>query len=290
MEERLTVDYYMRLPYTIELRNEPEDAGWFVRVKELRGCMSEGDTAEEALAMIREAMELWLEVALEEGIPIPEPRPDEDYSGKFVVRVPRSLHRELVEEARRQGTSLNQAINVALARSVGRTVSTRSATEEPGWPGLKTAVRRVLSAAGLGEDAGELDERLFAGWVDQCLSEVEGALRDGAVQDALEHLDLLTNGLRDGGDTSPVLVGFRRALLLLRRQVETRVGLKPGTSYEQVLHPPISRVIQRSDRPLAQMAIHDASVPYAAAEPEAGQRVEPPAGEPDPDGEDRVGE
>ena len=84
--------------------------------------MSEGDTAEEAIEMIRDAMRAWIEVSLEDGYPIPEPRPLEDYSGKFVVRVPRSLHRELVDEAQRQGVSLNQYINVALARSVGRSV------------------------------------------------------------------------------------------------------------------------------------------------------------------------
>ena len=113
------VEYYMNLPYTIEMRQEPE-GGWFVRVKELRGCMSDGDTPEEAATMIQEAMELWLEVALEEGVPIPEPRPESDYSGKFVVRVPRSLHRELVETAEQEGVSLNQYINVTLAHTVGR--------------------------------------------------------------------------------------------------------------------------------------------------------------------------
>ena len=129
-----TVEHYMGLPYTNELRKESEGGGWFVRVKELRGCTSEGDTAEEALAAIHEAMELWLEVALEEGIAIPEPRPDEDYSGKFVVRGPRSLHRELVDEAARQGVSLNQHVNVALARSVGKPTLTDPAVNvRPSW-------------------------------------------------------------------------------------------------------------------------------------------------------------
>ena len=124
-----TIEYYMSLPYTIELRREPEE-GWFVQVKELRGCMSQGQTQEEALAMIQEAMELWLEVALEDGLSIPEPRTEEDYSGKFVVRVPRSLHQELVERAAREGVSLNQYINVALARSVGLRMSTGYAVTE----------------------------------------------------------------------------------------------------------------------------------------------------------------
>ena len=112
MEKR--IEYYLNLPYTIEMQQHSEE-GWFVKVRELPGCMSQGDTAQEALTMIKEAMELWLEVALDDGDPIPEPRPLESYSGKFVVRLPRSLHRDLVESARREGISLNQYINVALA-------------------------------------------------------------------------------------------------------------------------------------------------------------------------------
>jgi antitoxin HicB len=80
--------------------------------------MSQGDTPEEALAMIRDALEGWLSVALEDGASIPEPRSLEDYSGRFVVRVPASLHCDLVERAAAEGVSLNQFINVALARAV----------------------------------------------------------------------------------------------------------------------------------------------------------------------------
>ena len=74
-KERLmekTVAYYQNLPYTIELKQDAED-GWFVRVKELPGCMSQGDSADEALTMIREAMQGWLTVALEQRMTIPEP-------------------------------------------------------------------------------------------------------------------------------------------------------------------------------------------------------------------------
>jgi antitoxin HicB len=272
-----TVDYYMNLPYTIELRQDPEDEGWFVRVKELRGCMSEGDTPEQALAMIQEAMELWLEVSLEEGIPIPEPRPEEDYSGKFVVRVPRSLHRDLVEKADQEGTSLNQTINVALARAVGWPVATSPAPAvEPGWPGLKPAVRQALLAAGLAEEAGELDERFFASWADQCLNQVESAIAGGDVQDALQRLEPLARGLRAGQDKSPVVAGFCRAVLLLRRQVEVAIGLKQAAGRDGMPHPGISPLSQRADGTLDQMAIHDEREPYTATLPEAEQRVEPP--------------
>jgi predicted HicB family RNase H-like nuclease len=50
-------------------------------------------------------MEGWLTTALDRGIAIPEP---ETFSGKFVLRVPKSLHRKLAENARRENLSLNQ--------------------------------------------------------------------------------------------------------------------------------------------------------------------------------------
>jgi len=112
------VEYYMALPYTTESVPDPT-GGWFVSVRELPGCISQGDTQEEALDMIRDAMEAWLAVALEEGVEIPEPRKLDDYSGKFVARVPRSLHRELVRRAADEGVSVNQMINVLLAQAIG---------------------------------------------------------------------------------------------------------------------------------------------------------------------------
>jgi len=105
------LDYYLKLPYTIELIPDSEQ-GWFVRVKELRGCMSQGDTVQEAYEMIQDAMQGWLEVAIEDNIPIPEPALDEDYSGKFVVRLPRSLHRQLAETAEREGVVFARAYDL----------------------------------------------------------------------------------------------------------------------------------------------------------------------------------
>jgi len=111
------IDYYLKLPYTIELLPALE-GGYFMRVRELRGCLSDGETPEEALRNIEEAKRLWLEVAIEEKHPIPEPRWEESFSGKFVVRLPKSLHRDLVEQAEREDVSLNQLINVLLAQSI----------------------------------------------------------------------------------------------------------------------------------------------------------------------------
>jgi antitoxin HicB len=93
---------------------------WVVGIEELRGCLSQGDTPEHALEMIREAMELWIEVSLEHGDSIPEPRSElEEFSGKFQVRMPASLHEKLARESRREGVSLNQFVVSALAGAVG---------------------------------------------------------------------------------------------------------------------------------------------------------------------------
>ena len=89
------------------------------RVVEFPGCLTQAESFEELGPMIREVMRGWIEVGLEDGQPIPLPFSDEEYSGKFVVRVPRSLHRQLVEAAKQDGVSLNAYVNVVLAQAVG---------------------------------------------------------------------------------------------------------------------------------------------------------------------------
>ena len=64
--------HYLALPYTIELTPD-QDGYWFASIPLLKGCMTQGQSREEALALLDEAKELWLETALAEGIAIPEP-------------------------------------------------------------------------------------------------------------------------------------------------------------------------------------------------------------------------
>lgn len=121
---RKSIEEYLCLPYRIEIFQETDldNPGWVARVRELPGCITQADTFAELGEMIEDAKRAWIEAALERGIPIPEPRAEEEYSGKFVVRVPRSLHREMVALAEKEGVSLNQFVNVALARSIGALV------------------------------------------------------------------------------------------------------------------------------------------------------------------------
>ena len=108
--ESKDINYYLGLPYNITVQKNHDQSGdyYYVRVLELDGCQSHGATVEEAYSNIREAMEGWIEVKLEFGDPIPEPISDNDYSGKFNIRIPKSLHRRLAMEAESEGVSMNQ--------------------------------------------------------------------------------------------------------------------------------------------------------------------------------------
>jgi predicted RNase H-like HicB family nuclease len=69
---------------------------------------SDGTTYQEAFENIREAMAGWIETKLANGFPVPPPVGDETYSGKFLVRLPKTLHAKLTIEAKKEGVSLNQ--------------------------------------------------------------------------------------------------------------------------------------------------------------------------------------
>ncbi len=99
---------------------EEDGGGWMAEVPELDGCMSDGDTPDEALRNASDAIACWLDVARQMGRSIPHPASDEDYSGKFTLRLPKSLHRRLAELADREGVSLNQLVLTMVAQSYGK--------------------------------------------------------------------------------------------------------------------------------------------------------------------------
>ncbi len=136
-----TIEETLKMPYTIEVKFDQGEhfSGWFARVVEWPGCMTQADSFVELGEMIQDAMRAWIETAIEDGQEIPEPRPAGEFSGKFIVRVPKSLHRELVKIADREGVSLNAFANVALAKAVGAKTQERSVAPRSGNPGLYPA-------------------------------------------------------------------------------------------------------------------------------------------------------
>lgn len=116
------LEYYMQLNYPVEINkiSEEDGGGFFASIPMLNGCMSDGETIDEAYQNIEEAKKEWLTSMLERKLPIPEPAIANSFSGKFVVRVPKSLHRLLAAQAEREGISLNQFVANSLSYIVGQ--------------------------------------------------------------------------------------------------------------------------------------------------------------------------
>jgi antitoxin HicB len=98
------------LEYQVNLAFDPRDEIYVARVPELENCHSHGDTPEEALSNVREAIELWIETAKAKHIPIPEPVSKRKFSGKFVLRTSVELHAQLVQAALVHGKSMNDLV------------------------------------------------------------------------------------------------------------------------------------------------------------------------------------
>ena len=103
-----TVDEYMKLPYKMEIIPDTEEGGYAVSFPDLPGCLTVGDTIEEAIKNAEDAKRSWLEAALEDGFSISEPDDLENYSGQFKLRIPKSLHKSLSEHSKAEGISMNQ--------------------------------------------------------------------------------------------------------------------------------------------------------------------------------------
>lgn len=108
---------YIHLPYKIEIVEDMEEGGFVASYPDLPGCISCGETEEKAIANVKEAKIEWLTVAIEEGYNIPLPTTDDSYSGQFKLRMPKSLHRQLAENSKHEGISMNQYCLYLLAKN-----------------------------------------------------------------------------------------------------------------------------------------------------------------------------
>ena len=106
-----TLDYYLSLPYRMEIIPDMEEGRYTAKFPDLPGCLTCAETIEELVESASDAKKVWLTAALEDGIEIAEPGEYAElleYSGQFKLRMPRSLHRSLSVHAKQEGISMNQ--------------------------------------------------------------------------------------------------------------------------------------------------------------------------------------
>jgi antitoxin HicB len=106
-------------PFTIRHLSKKEGGGYLIQFPDLPGCMSDGETLDEAIANGKDAVQAWLHAAKEMNKPIPKAGELESQSGKWVQRVPKSIHLRLVNKAREEGVSLNTLVITILSESLG---------------------------------------------------------------------------------------------------------------------------------------------------------------------------
>ena len=117
---RQPLEYYLNLKYPITFYPEKE-GGYTAIIRDLPGCMTQGETLSEAMENIEEARELWIETVYETGKKdVPLPSTENEYSGRLLLRIPKSLHRHLSEGAEKEGVSLNQYILSLLSEANGK--------------------------------------------------------------------------------------------------------------------------------------------------------------------------
>ncbi|WP_428990554.1 toxin-antitoxin system HicB family antitoxin [Methylocapsa aurea] len=101
--------------YPSEVFWSDEDQGYIAFARDLPGCSAFGASREEAARELGSAILAWIEAAQNAGNSIPPPSPRlepsvTEPSGKFLVRMPKSLHRQLSVQAVAEGVSLNQYV------------------------------------------------------------------------------------------------------------------------------------------------------------------------------------
>ena len=116
MKQKKEFDY----PFTIRHLSKDDGGGYLIEFPDLPGCMSDGETIEEAISNGNDAVACWIHAAKEAGRSIPTPGDLEKQSGKWVPRVPKSIHLRLVEKAEEEGVSLNTLVIALIAESLGK--------------------------------------------------------------------------------------------------------------------------------------------------------------------------
>jgi len=106
-------------PFEVRPLTKEEGGGYLISFPDFTECISDGETPEEALRNGMDALAETIAALEDMGLPVPAPGSGGAFSGKFIQRVPRSLHARLAARARQEGVSMNALVTTFLAESLG---------------------------------------------------------------------------------------------------------------------------------------------------------------------------
>lgn len=114
MSSTIALEQALHADYRFDVIAQAE-GGFVIQFPDLPGCMTQVDDIAEVSTAAEEIRTLWLETAHDLGQSLPAPTYPGEFSGKFNVRIPKSLHRDLAFQAAEEGVSLNQFVVSILA-------------------------------------------------------------------------------------------------------------------------------------------------------------------------------
>lgn len=107
------LDHYQ---FTVRPLSKDEGGGYLVEYPDIPGCMSDGETIEEAIANGREALRDCLDVFKESGGKPPKPSVE---AAQWRQRLPRTLYSKLTKQAETEGVSINSLVTAIIAEAIG---------------------------------------------------------------------------------------------------------------------------------------------------------------------------
>lgn len=106
-------------PFEVRPLSAEEGGGYLISFPDFAECISDGETVGEAVENGRDALEATVAALKAKGFAVPAPNSGGVASGKFVARVPKTVHARLASRARAEGVSLNALVLTFIAQGLG---------------------------------------------------------------------------------------------------------------------------------------------------------------------------
>jgi antitoxin HicB len=107
-------------PFEIRPLSDEEGGGFLISYPDFAECISDGATVEEALENGRQALKETIAALKAKKLAVPQSNSGGVASGRFVARVPKTVHAQLATRAKAEGVSLNSLVLTFIAQGLGR--------------------------------------------------------------------------------------------------------------------------------------------------------------------------
>jgi len=115
------LEYYMNLPYSYIVEWSDADGCYLGSIVELEKNMTCGDSPEEVITNLKEALEAYINTSLANGMEIPEPLKLSDFKGNITYRTTGLTHYRLAKTAKMKGVSINALIEESVNKNLQET-------------------------------------------------------------------------------------------------------------------------------------------------------------------------